>query len=85
MLRYALQIGGKQSLEFPRHLTNQNWKRSYSSKIRNIGILAHIDAGEQSQGNSELQQSLPGKQTQFRQNNHNGTHAVLCGQDQGTR
>ncbi|XP_016938155.4 ribosome-releasing factor 2, mitochondrial isoform X1 [Drosophila suzukii] len=46
MLRYALQIGGKQSLGFPRHLTNQNLKRNYSSKIRNIGILAHIDAGK---------------------------------------
>ncbi|XP_043946776.1 ribosome-releasing factor 2, mitochondrial isoform X2 [Drosophila biarmipes] len=46
MLRYGLQICGKRGHRFPWHLTNQSWRRSYSSKIRNIGILAHIDAGK---------------------------------------
>ncbi|KAH8357122.1 hypothetical protein KR084_003730 [Drosophila pseudotakahashii] len=47
MLKYALQTGRNQSNRLLLHLSNPNWKRSYSSKIRNIGILAHIDAGEQ--------------------------------------
>jgi len=46
MLKYAWQSGPKQSNRWLWHLSNQIWKRSYSSKIRNIGILAHIDAGE---------------------------------------
>nr|B4PMC6.1 RecName: Full=Ribosome-releasing factor 2, mitochondrial; Short=RRF2mt; AltName: Full=Elongation factor G 2, mitochondrial; Short=EF-G2mt; Short=mEF-G 2; Flags: Precursor [Drosophila yakuba] len=46
MLRCAWQNGPRQSNRWLRHLSNQIWKRSYSSKIRNIGILAHIDAGK---------------------------------------
>nr|NP_732771.2 mitochondrial ribosome recycling factor 2, isoform A [Drosophila melanogaster]Q9VCX4.3 RecName: Full=Ribosome-releasing factor 2, mitochondrial; Short=RRF2mt; AltName: Full=Elongation factor G 2, mitochondrial; Short=EF-G2mt; Short=mEF-G 2; AltName: Full=Elongation factor G2; AltName: Full=Ribosome-recycling factor 2, mitochondrial; Flags: Precursor [Drosophila melanogaster]AAF56031.3 mitochondrial ribosome recycling factor 2, isoform A [Drosophila melanogaster]ADZ24788.1 mitochondrial elonga len=46
MLKYAWQSGPKQSNRWLWHLSNQIWKRSYSSKIRNIGILAHIDAGK---------------------------------------
>ncbi|XP_033162310.1 ribosome-releasing factor 2, mitochondrial isoform X2 [Drosophila mauritiana] len=46
MLKYAWQSGPKQRSRWLWHLSNQIWKRSYSSKIRNIGILAHIDAGK---------------------------------------
>ncbi|XP_032579599.1 ribosome-releasing factor 2, mitochondrial isoform X1 [Drosophila sechellia] len=46
MLKYAWQSGPKQRNRWLWHLSNQIWKRSYSSKIRNIGILAHIDAGK---------------------------------------
>ncbi|XP_016983065.1 ribosome-releasing factor 2, mitochondrial isoform X2 [Drosophila rhopaloa] len=46
MLKYALQIGSGQSNRFLWQLPNQIWRRSYTSKIRNIGILAHIDAGK---------------------------------------
>ncbi|XP_043652921.1 ribosome-releasing factor 2, mitochondrial [Drosophila teissieri] len=46
MLRCAWQNSPRQSNRWLWHLSNQIWKRSYSSKIRNIGILAHIDAGK---------------------------------------
>ncbi|EDV54118.2 uncharacterized protein Dere_GG11151, isoform E [Drosophila erecta] len=46
MLKCAWQNGPRQSNRWLWQLSNQIWKRSYSSKIRNIGILAHIDAGK---------------------------------------
>ncbi|XP_017082657.1 ribosome-releasing factor 2, mitochondrial isoform X2 [Drosophila eugracilis] len=46
MLKYAFQCGAIHTNMYLWHLSNQICKRSYSSKIRNIGILAHIDAGK---------------------------------------
>ncbi|KAH8243343.1 hypothetical protein KR032_006619 [Drosophila birchii] len=46
MLKYAWQNGLQQRNSWLRRLSAHILDRSYSSKIRNIGILAHIDAGK---------------------------------------
>ncbi|KAH8264072.1 hypothetical protein KR038_002205 [Drosophila bunnanda] len=46
MLKYAWQNGLQQRNRWPRQLSVHIPQRRYSSKIRNIGILAHIDAGK---------------------------------------
>ncbi|XP_002020001.2 ribosome-releasing factor 2, mitochondrial isoform X1 [Drosophila persimilis] len=46
MLKYALHSGGMPRNRLLRQLSAYIFRRSYSSNIRNIGILAHIDAGK---------------------------------------
>ncbi|XP_015038631.2 ribosome-releasing factor 2, mitochondrial isoform X2 [Drosophila pseudoobscura] len=46
MLKYALHSGGMPRNRLLRQLSAHIFRRSYSSNIRNIGILAHIDAGK---------------------------------------
>ncbi|KAH8288516.1 hypothetical protein KR054_004381 [Drosophila jambulina] len=46
MLKYAWQNGLQQRKRWLRQLSFHIPQRNYSSKIRNIGILAHIDAGK---------------------------------------
>ncbi|XP_017141157.1 ribosome-releasing factor 2, mitochondrial isoform X1 [Drosophila miranda] len=46
MLKYALLSGEMQRNRLLRQLSAHIFRRSYSSNIRNIGILAHIDAGK---------------------------------------
>ncbi|KAH8367476.1 hypothetical protein KR200_008362 [Drosophila serrata] len=46
MLKYAWQNGLQQRNRWLRQLSAYIPQRSYNSKIRNIGILAHIDAGK---------------------------------------
>ncbi|KAH8382825.1 hypothetical protein KR009_005489 [Drosophila setifemur] len=46
MLKYALQSGLQHRHRLLRQLSTKILRRTYSSNIRNIGILAHIDAGK---------------------------------------
>ncbi|KAH8276879.1 hypothetical protein KR026_002028 [Drosophila bipectinata] len=46
MLKYEFLHGLQKRSHWLRQLSAQSFKRTYSSKIRNIGILAHIDAGK---------------------------------------